>query len=116
MIDKNVALYTYRVLTSGGHAFICLVPFNQVEDFWVEVRRLRNFDLELETCYIAANQRIIFSGIDAKSIIAIDTAHDRPPMSLVEYEDTLKAQKHVNKVQKKEVRKITPAQTAGRRK
>jgi len=116
MIDKNIALYTYRIHTSGGHVFKCLVPFAQINDVWVEVRRLRVEELELETCYIASNQRIIFSGIDSKSIVTIDTAFDAPPMSLTEHEGTFQAQKHINIVNKKEVRKIAPAQTSNRRK
>ena len=41
MIKRDVALYTYRLFTSGGHSFICLAEQDNIMDFRDEIKVLK---------------------------------------------------------------------------
>lgn len=115
MIKQDVALYTYRLFSTGGHTFIALAEFDNVMDFLDEIKDLRERSRSFESCYISTDNRIIPLSVDPQHIVAIDAPLDRPPITLQAHKDNLRAHKFVRQNKKKETRKVAPGQTVSRR-
>ena len=116
MIKRDVALYTYRLFTSGGHSFICLAEQDNIMDFRDEIKVLKMGGRAFESCYISTDNRVISLSVEADQIVAIDAPLNRPPITLEEHKDSLLSKKYVHKGKIKETRKVAPGQTVSKRK
>ena len=109
MLREDQELYSYRVMTQGGHAFRAYVPFSAMYDFWDHLMDLKTCDRStVEACYFGNDGSVISLCFDAKEVVGVDTPFNNSnPVTLKMHNDKLKEHRTAHTRKKQEINRNT---------
>ena len=119
MLCEDLELYSYRVMTQGGHAFRAYVPFSAIYDFWDFILDLKTSDRStVEACYFGNDGSVISLCFDAKEVVGVDAPFDNNhSVTLKMHNKKLKEHRtaHARKKQENNRNNISAAQSVKNR-